>query len=247
MGFQPDEYDTIEKRAAHFHPDDQKRNYEMINRIVKGDLIHFDLQSRLFCKDGSLLWLQHSGTLSCHPITNEKHLVGILRDITQEKSNIESLKYLADHDGMTSSFNRRSGLIKLQMDIEINETIAIIYIDIDDFKSINDNYGHSVGDQVLNSFCKITNDFLPEESYLIRMGGDEFLCVIVNQSIEDVKEIITAITRNPIMYGTQTEDKFFFSYGIVAFDPCKHNNVDEFIRDADEQMYLFKKLAKICV
>ncbi len=119
LGLQPEEYDTIEKRRDQFHhTDDLKRNYEEIDRIVKGEIDQFDIQSRLYKKDGSLLWLQHSGTLSCHPVTNEKHLVGLLRDITQEKANIESLKYLADYDGLTSAYNRRSGLAKLESDVE---------------------------------------------------------------------------------------------------------------------------------
>jgi len=241
LGLQPEEYDTIEKRRAQFHPDDLIRNYKEIDRIVNGEIEQFDIQSRLYKKDGSLLWLQHSGTLSYHPLTNEKHLVGLLRDITQEKANIESLKYLADYDGLTSAYNRRSGLLKLESDVEAFETVAIIYIDIDKFKYINDTYGHSVGDQILKAFCKKINGSMPESSYLIRLGGDEFLCVILDQPETIVKETVDKLIRDPLVYGNQTNDILHFSYGIVCFDRNKHQNVDEFIHDADEQMYIFKK------
>ena len=241
LGLEPDEYDTMEKRKKSFHPNDLKRNFEVIDRILKGEIEQFDVQSRLYKKNGDLLWLQHSGTLSCHPVTKEKHLVGIMRDITQEKANIERLKYLADFDGLTSAYNRRSGLAKLENDIEIYEKVTIIYIDIDEFKSINDTYGHATGDQTLKTFCKIFKELMPETSYLIRLGGDEFLCVSVNQSETAVKGIVDSLLCDPLVYGKNANDKLFFSYGIVTFDRDKHENVDEFIHDADEQMYQFKK------
>lgn len=96
------------------------------------------MQSRLFKKDGGILWLQHSGTLSRHPVTGENHLVGLLRDITDEKLNLEKLEYLADYDGLTGTYNRRRGLIRLEQDIEKFESVTVVYADIDKFKVIND-------------------------------------------------------------------------------------------------------------
>lgn len=241
LGREPEEYDTMEKRAAQFNPDDLKRNYKEVDRVVNGEIDMFDLQSRVYKKDGSQVWLQHSGTLSCHPVTNEKHLVGLLRDITQEKANIDCLKYLADFDGLTRAYNRRSGLLKLESDVEAFESVTIIYIDIDKFKYINDTYGHTVGDQTLKAFCKKLYEVMPESTYLIRLGGDEFLCVVLNQSEKVVRETVNNLISNPVIYGNQPKDILFFSYGIVPFDQNKHINVDEFIRDADEQMYIFKK------
>ncbi len=245
LGLEPDEYDTIKKREAQFHPDDLKRNYEEIDRIVKGEISRFDVQSRLYRKDGSILWLQHSGALSRHPVTGEKHLVGILRDITREKANIESIQYLADYDGLSGAYNRRSGLEKLEGDVKICKTVTIIYIDINEFKYINDNYGHSTGDKALKMFCIKINELIPEESYLIRLGGDEFLCVLLNKSETDAKGFVAAFMRNPVIYGNDLEDKLFFSYGIATFDQGRHENVDEFVHDADKQMYTFKNSGRI--
>ena len=245
LGLLPEEYDTMEKRSTSFHPDDLKRNYEIIDRLIKGGIDQFDVQSRLFCKDGSLLWLQHSGTLSLHPVTKEKHLVGIMRDITQEKSNTERLKYLADYDGLTGAYNRRSGLIKLETALNSNEKVTIIYIDLDNFKYINDNYGHSVGDKALKKFSEKIREFLPEAAYLIRLGGDEFLCVIMDHYEKNIKEIIDNMIRNPISYGNGPEDSMTFSYGIVTYNENRHRDVDEFIHEADEQMYVFKNREKM--
>jgi diguanylate cyclase (GGDEF)-like protein/PAS domain S-box-containing protein len=240
LGLEPDEYDTIEKRKTYFHPDDLKRNYDVIDRIITGEIRCFDVQSRLYRKDGSILWIQHSGTLSRHPLTGEKHLVGLLRDITQEKANIESIKYLADYDGLTGAYNRRSGLEKLDIDVKACEAVTIIFIDIDEFKCLNDNYGHAAGDQALKMFCNKIKGLIPEGSYLIRLGGDEFLCALLNQLEVDAKEIVAAFVRNPVIYGNHPEDKLFFSYGIATFDQSRHENVDELIHDADKQMYTFK-------
>lgn len=241
LGLEPSEYDTIEKRSTHFHPDDRKRNYEEIGRVVRGEIDQFDVQSRLFKKDGGILWLQHSGTLSRHPVTGENHLVGLLRDITDEKLNLEKLEYLADYDGLTGTYNRRRGLIRLEQDIEKFESVTVVYTDIDKFKVINDSYGHSVGDQAIKMFCEKIRKSLPEDAYLIRLGGDEFLCVFLKQPVAAVNETLAAIIKDPIRYGDREEDLLFFSYGIVTFDRDRHDGVDEIIRDADEQMYLFKR------
>lgn len=241
LGREPEEYDTMEKRAAQFNPDDLERNRMEVDRVAKGEIDQFDLQSRVYKKDGTQVWLQHSGTLSCHPITNEKHLVGLLRDITKEKANIDSLKCLADFDGLTHAYNRRSGLLKLESDVQSFETVTIIYIDIDKFKHINDTYGHAVGDQALKAFCTSINETMPKSTYLIRLGGDEFLCVLLNQSKTVVRENLDRLISNPVNYGNHPKDILFFSYGIVHFDQNRHENVDELIRDADEQMYIFKK------
>ncbi|PKM68615.1 MAG: hypothetical protein CVU95_03160 [Firmicutes bacterium HGW-Firmicutes-2] len=241
LGLQPKEYNTIEKISALFHPDDYKKNIREVKRIIEGEIDRFDLQSRVYKKDGSLVWLQYSGTLSYHPSTNDKHLVGLLRDITQEKANIESLKYLADYDGLTHAYNRRSGLLKLEKDVETFESVRIIYIDIDKFKYVNDTYGHFIGDQTLQEFSKKLNKYMPKSTYLIRLGGDEFLCVILNQSEKVIKESTHNLISNPVIFGNQKNDILHFSYGIVSFDQNKHKTVDAFIRDADEQMYIFKK------
>ncbi len=241
LGLEPHEYDTMEKRSTHFHPDDLQRNYEEINRIIRGEIDQFDVQSRLFRKDGGLLWLQHSGTLSRHPVTHENHLVGMLRDITQEKSYLEKLQYLADYDGLTGTYNRRTGLIKLEEDISAYDSITIIYMDIDKFKSINDTYGHSTGDRAIKVFSEKITASLPKDAYLIRLGGDEFLCVLLNQFSSTASEALATLISNPVQYGNKPSDILFFSYGIVTFDPCKHESVDELIREADEQMYAFKR------
>ena len=240
LGLEPEAYNTIEKIITLFHPDDLKKNIKEVDRMLKGEIDRFDLQSRICKKDGCFLWLQYSGTLSYHPSTNEKHLVGLLRDITQEKANIECLKYLADYDGLTHAYNRRSGLLKLENDVKAFKSVTIIYIDIDKFKYINDTYGHSIGDQTLQAFCKKLNSYMPESTYLIRLGGDEFLCVLLNQSEKVIKEAMDHLMSDPLVYGKQPKDVLFFSYGIVRFNKRMHENVDAFIRDADEQMYDYK-------
>lgn len=244
LGLQPDEYDTMEKRSTYFHPDDLKRNLEEINRTANGEIDKFDVQSRLFRKDGTILWLQHTGTISRHPVTGENHLVGILRDVTTEKANVDYIKYLADFDGLTGAYNSRSGLEKLKRYVNTYKTVTIIYIDLDEFKYINDNYGHQTGDNVLKEFCKKINACMPKESYLVRLGGDEFLCVISNQNMTETKEIVDKIISTPVIYGTDQQNMLFFSYGIATYDQEKHETLDFFIRDADEQMYRFKKSIK---
>ena len=202
------------------------------------------MQSRLIGKNGNVLWLQHTGVLCIDPITKEKHLVGIMRDITKEKTNIESLHYLANYDGLTNTLSRRSGMMKLESDVSRHDMVTVVYIDVDNFKHINDHYGHAAGDTVLKQLCKKIMEFMPEDSYLIRLGGDEFLCVILHQLPDAVDKMMENIKNSPIMYGNHADRTLSFSYGIVKFDRNIHKSADELIREADEQMYYFKNSSK---
>lgn len=239
LGYTPEEMNTFEKRNTVVDPDDLKLSLKKIEQLKAGLIDHTDLQFRLKSKSGQWYWIKHDGLIV--EKDDQRHFVGLLREITDEKSYMEKLRYLANFDGLTETYNRRSGLDKLRKDIADKNQITISYIDMNDFKEINDAFGHLTGDRVLKEFASSVVSVLPKNSYLVRIGGDEFLIVFINYN--DVEGILEVIQSKSIVLREGWEVSF--SIGTVDYNEEKHTTVDRFIHHADMLMYTSKKNYKL--
>lgn len=138
-------------------------------------------------------------------------------------------------DAMTRCFSRRYITEYLQK-MQGKETYSIAFIDLDGLKKINDEKGHQVGDQLLIRFAEELKSHLTQGELLARIGGDEFLLVFPNTTLETAEERMKAL-RNAI---SRLEEPMSFSYGAA----CGEMEVDDLIRVADEAMYRDKKRLK---
>lgn len=143
-------------------------------------------------------------------------------------------------DPMTSAYNNRALNEDLRRANETSRQFCIAYIDLDDFKMINDTYGHMIGDNVLSQCVKMFRSELRSTDKVYRVGGDEFII-----KIDDITESLA--NKKIKMIFDKTDDYFDFpfdvkfSYGIVSSDQWSDgSDVDEMIRLADELMYKFK-------
>ncbi len=235
MGYTKEEMNSFEKRNQTFNPSDLQESLIEVEKLAKGEIAHTDLLFRVYGKEGDLFWFKHDGLMMHNNLTGHPHFVGVLRDITEEKTYLEELRHLASYDSLTDTHNRRSGLHKLETDIKDDTEVAVTYIDINRFKEVNDEYGHITGDRVLKELRNVIMKAIPESSYLIRLGGDEFLIVFLGQKIDKVEEIIRHIKGVPVMIGE--DKKLTFSHGTMVYNKDKHPTIDVLIRDADEIMY----------
>jgi len=121
----------------------------------------------------------------------------LLRDVTLKKNYEQQLEYLAFHDPLTGLTNRRYFTEQINQAIETaekeNRMLAVMYIDIDKFKSINDSLGHEVGDQLLKQFASRLKENVREEDILCRVGGDEFL-VLLN-GMKEKKAVVEIVSH----------------------------------------------------
>lgn len=175
------------------------------------------------------------------------HYVSVFSDITPIKQYQESLNFLAHHDPLTGlpnrlMFNDRVDHALLRCERESTQ-LALMFLDLDDFKHINDTYGHSVGDQVLQITAKRLEVLLRKEDTVARLGGDEFLILLESDvSKTDIKQIAGKIINdiaNPI-----TIDDNEMNVGIsigVAMGPSKDLDSQSLIGAADRAMYRAKK------
>ncbi|QTA37724.1 GGDEF domain-containing protein [Thermosipho ferrireducens] len=141
-------------------------------------------------------------------------------------------------DTMTGAYNRAflvEYLIKMHARIKRKpEKLCIVFIDIDDFKSMNDKYGHLFGDRVLKDFVRITQKNIRTMDFVVRYGGDEFILLLPTINSKEAEKIVSRLKKKL----SSLEFPIKFSYGIVEFDPDV--SVEDNLRKVDEKMYEMK-------
>ncbi|WP_342619237.1 diguanylate cyclase [Rhodoferax sp. GW822-FHT02A01] len=210
----------------------------------------FRFQAQLRRKDGSVLWLDISGSLLGD---NLRESLWILVDITQAKNNEQTLEAVAQHDELTQLPNRRMLQEGLQTAIatarRTGGQIAICYLDLDGFKAVNDQYGHTAGDQVLRVCAQRMTECVRASDLVTRVGGDEFVLLLCEYGTDPdyatVLERLLAAVRRPILIEDGHTVVVKASIG-VSFYPQHGDQVDTLVALADEAMYEAKTRGKDC-
>ena len=231
------------------HPDDLLRYKNTLDKSIQ-DHENFQVQYRITSSDGKLKWLWEQGKCSRNQDKNGYIFEGFISDFTQQKNAEERIEYLAFHDSLTGLPNRLMFNEELQKAIEAskttNEIMGILYLDLDNFKNVNERLGHHVGDEFIN---KVTNRLLrwaKPEDVIARVGGDEFLIILKNAKsefyvMERVKNILNLFAV-PIIINDQ---KIFTttSIGVTIF-PNDGQDIDALITNADIALYKAKQHGK---
>jgi diguanylate cyclase (GGDEF)-like protein/PAS domain S-box-containing protein len=174
------------------------------------------------------------------------HFVGVFSDITAEMLHRESLEHMAYHDPLTQLPNRTLLADRLQLALahaqRMDEIVAVCYFDLDDFKLVNDQHGHSVGDNLLVQFASRMRGAMRETDTIARMGGDEFALLICGlKSHEECQQALNRLllTINlPFHIGDITAS-VSASIGYTIF-PDDNSTADTLLRHADQAMYQAK-------
>jgi diguanylate cyclase (GGDEF)-like protein/PAS domain S-box-containing protein len=201
-------------------------------------------------KNGEIFWNE----LRIDPVKNVDgevtHYVGVINDVTEARHYERRLHHLAHHDPLTGLANRTLLQERLKQAIHYATRNklegALAFMDLDNFKHINDNLGHEVGDIVLRETAMRLRANMREEDTVARVGGDEFVLVICDQgSVGQVADLLERIRRSvsaPILAGG-TEVVPGTSIGVALF-PRDGGTVDKVMRAADAAMYHAKSLGK---
>ena len=139
-------------------------------------------------------------------------------------------------DPLTETFNRKA----LEKNLKNLKDKVIIFIDVDDFKKINDTYGHLVGDKILKELAKIIKGSLRSSDAVYRYGGDEFVIVLDKSSYEKAEKIAERIKKNVESKIAVESNPISISYGIST----SPHNVEGILEEADERMYRMKRMKK---
>ncbi len=182
-----------------------------------------------------------------HYIHSSELIRSYVADITERKRSQELIQYQALHDGLTGLPNRKlfSNYLanSLAEAIATDEKLAVVFIDLDRFKQVNDSLGHDIGDLLLKSIGDRLQEFLQAEDMLARWGGDEFILLLRKVSSADLtlkltQRMLNAFAQPFICDGQKLQ--IGASMGISLY-PSSGQNVDILIKNADAAMYLAKQ------
>ena len=221
---------------------------ELSLKIIAGESVDPHVISILH-QDGTILYLE----LSSYPVYDEyNHFVkvsGIARNITQEYEAQEKLHYISNHDTLTGISNRHSLYNKLEYIIAHSQrnkkNFSLLYIDLDGFKTVNDNYGHDVGDFLLQEVAHRVKEEIRKDDIFARIGGDEFVIVLTDVNKDFIATISQNILKNlsKTFYIKKQNINISVSIGIATY-PKDGEDIDTLVKNADSAMYVIKKSGK---
>jgi diguanylate cyclase (GGDEF)-like protein/PAS domain S-box-containing protein len=229
----PDDIATVEKR----------QNFSLNHQSIKH-------QYRIINPQGVLKWVNDYTV----PIFDETgqlvRLDGVISDITQEKIGEEKLKFLAYHDPLTELPNRSLFMKKLNAAIlrakETSKKAAILYLDVDKFKDVNDTLGHDLGDELLQGIaCRLKMSIRPGDT-ISRLLGDEFTFLL--EDIDTIDEVYTIAKniKSAFLLPFQLQNNEFFLTSSIGMSLYPDHGCDagSLMKHADQAMYLAKKEGK---
>ena len=243
LGYRADEL-TGTVITDYMHPEDLAATRASIIRVMNGQP-HVDFRNRYIRKDGSVVHILWAAFWS----EDVGARIGVARDITALTQAEEELRFLAHHDPLTALTNR--SLFNDRLDSALrnarrqNSTLALLFLDINDFKSINDVHGHAAGDRVLCTIARRLESCVRETDTVARMGGDEFTVLLTDLHSEDavaekVQQIL-AIMAEPLGAEFGAVKMPSCSIGVALY-PVDGEDADTLLSHADGDMYRVKKL-----
>jgi len=198
-------------------------------------------------KNGEFYWARQIISPIKNDLQEVTHFVAIQEDITEEKRLAEVLTYQASHDELTGLLNRREcekrlGQIIISAHMQHSKHV-FCFLDLDEFKVVNDSCGHLAGDHLLREVCELFNSQLRQRDTLARLGGDEFGIIMEHCSLRQAEILAEKICKLIKDYEFIWEDSQFtigVSIGLAGID-INSSDFTEVIRQADEACYAAKK------
>jgi len=220
---------------------------EAIKKVIDGIDEYVDVTCRIKISSGAIKWVRIKGKSLKDSEGKVLKLAGSMSDVTQTIEYQRKIEYNSFHDSLTGIKNRRYLSVEVDKYLEAgNRDCAIIFIDLDDFKRVNDMYGHSFGNKLLVIISKFLSELSNENAVLCRYGGDEFIYFIKKYSdkgqVQRFCKYIYSLFRNSFMVDNR-EINISASLG-VAFSPEDGTDFEELLKNADSALNEAKSKGK---
>ncbi|MFJ4432301.1 diguanylate cyclase domain-containing protein [Pseudomonas sp. NPDC089395] len=238
LGYRADEL-TGTPITRYMHPDDLEATRASIIRVMNG-LPHLDFRNRYLRKDGGIVHILWSACWSDELGAR----IGVARDVTAQALAEEELRFLAHHDPLTRLSNRSLFNQRLAAALQRQRPLALLFLDINDFKVINDAHGHAMGDRVLCAVARRLEGCMGEHDTVARMGGDEFTLLLTDLPTpgavaEKTAQILAAMAQ-PLEDDCGEMPIPSCSIGIACY-PADGEDADTLLSHADGAMYQQKR------
>lgn len=237
VGNSPDTWFTL------IHEEDRSRVQAELAVHLDGLTPQFESEYRILCADGQYRWMLARGLAGRDSAGRAQQLAGSQTDITRQKQVESQLQFAALHDDLTGLPNRRHFVERLRRTIatakrDSNQIFAVLFLDLDHFKFVNDSMGHTVGDELLIAVGQRLQSCLLPSDMLARLGGDEFTVLLedlpnAQEASRIAAEIRNALTLPFVIRGTE----IFTSISIgITLNTTWFRQSEEILRDADSAL-----------
>lgn len=246
------------------HPDDWQDTMTKVQQHLEGKIPTYVSEHHLLCKDGSYKWILDRGVVvSRDEKGNPLRAIGTHTDITERKHMEELIRQQALYDTLTKLPNRRLLVDRLTLAMSVSKRTdyhgAVLFLDLDNFKPLNDTHGHEAGDLLLIEVANRLKHCVRETDTVARMGGDEFVVVLaqldkdINKSKQQAaklaEKIRTALAKPYLIQidengkNITVEHHCTASIGFVLFLD-EQSNINDILRNADDAMYQAKNAGR---
>ena len=237
-------------RLDSIHPEDRAR-VELSLANSSSYINNNDLEYRILQPNGEVRWVWERSRIIYDETGSANRRDGIISDVTERKRIESKLNYEARHDSLTHLPNRSAMLERIEQALirsRINQDrqFAVLFIDLDRFKVVNDSLGHLIGDELLIAVANTLTKCCRQQDLVARLGGDEFTILLTRIKSKAEAEAIAQRIKSKLSAPFHLQGHTVFtsaSIGIVIGD-CNYYSSAEILRDADLAMYRAKSLGK---
>lgn len=250
VGYSREELEALSFQAI-THPDDLSLDLANAKRLLAGEIRSYQMEKRYIRKDGQAVWIQLTGTVLRDTRNEPLYFIAQVEDITDRKRAQEQIRQLAYYDTLTGLANRRLMLDRLEHALDqakrFQRSLALLFLDLDRFKQINDTLGHDVGDELLKVVASRLNGCIRHGDTVSRQGGDEFVIVLAEiahayDAAQVAEKVLAALSR-PVVVAPH-ELHITTSIGIAVYPVDGPDDMLELMKKADQAMYAAKEAGR---
>jgi len=232
------------------HPDDLHEDLMNMELLFKREIREFTMVKRYIHKNGSSVWVNLTVSPMWKPDEEPSYHVAVVEDITDAHKLSEQLSYQASHDALTGLVNRREFEDRAERMIstvrEEHDEHALCFMDLDQFKVVNDTCGHTAGDEMLRQISLLLKNVVRFRDTLARLGGDEFGVLMEHCSLDQAHRVASSIQKAIQEYQFVWEGYSFnigVSMGLVPITEMTPNLTDV-LKNADAACYVAKDMGR---
>jgi diguanylate cyclase (GGDEF)-like protein/PAS domain S-box-containing protein len=228
------------------HPDDVDADVANLQAVLDGRTASYQMEKRYVRADGTDVWTLLAVSLVRDGAGQPLHFVAQIQDISQRRHLEAELRRLADRDDLTGLYNRRFFTRQLAHQLRrtrrYGEDAAVLLVDLDGFKRVNDTLGHHAGDELLRHVARVLNTRLRESDIVARLGGDEFAVLLPLATAERAHQAAELLERELRKSPIEVEGAVLTagaSIGVAELTPDLE--AEDALRLADRAMYAVKR------
>ncbi len=234
------------------HPEEIGYDRKAITRLIEGDRSQYKVETRFIHVTGAPIWVAVQATMINDSDSDARRFLVQVQDVTHRRRYEENLQYLATHDPLTGLHNRSSFAAQLETHADLvrryGDGGALLLLDLDHFKYVNDTLGHQAGDHVIARVAKVLAARLRESDVLARLGGDEFAVLLPKADVAAgqrvARDLLGALRAERITVPGTSDRTITASIGVALFERGEGLSGEDVLVSADLAMYDAKEAGR---